>query len=153
MVPYIDYCHLFRNSIQKNLGAFNITRNTLIYPLSTPGGSKLSIFSVYGQQFPRYGPIFKIAILGMKLGNWAKFQKLRIYCLSTPGGQKFSLFSIYMQRFLRYRPIFTIAIFGHETGPLAKVPEVAHILPFYPKGSKPSLCVLYGPQLRRLSTF
>ena len=27
-------------------------------------GSKLSLFSLYGQQFPRYGPIFKIAIFG-----------------------------------------------------------------------------------------
>ena len=29
-----------------------------------PKGSKLSVFSVYGQRFPRYGPFFKIATFG-----------------------------------------------------------------------------------------
>ncbi len=53
-------------------------------------GSKLSLFSLYEQQFPRYAPIFKIDIelyLGMKLGKWPKFQKLHIYPLSIPGGR------------------------------------------------------------------
>ncbi len=27
-------------------------------------GSKMSLFSLYGERFPRYGPIFKIAIFG-----------------------------------------------------------------------------------------
>ena len=31
-------------------------------PLSTPGRSKLSSFSLYGQRFPRYGLILKITI-------------------------------------------------------------------------------------------
>ena len=34
-----------------------------IFPPSTPWGSKLSLFLLYRQRFPRYKPIFKIAIL------------------------------------------------------------------------------------------
>ncbi len=34
------------------------------YSLSTPEGSKLSLFSLYGQHFLRYGMIIKIAIFG-----------------------------------------------------------------------------------------
>ncbi len=37
-----------------------------------PKGSKLSLFSVYGQRFPRYGPIFKIAIFGHETWSLAK---------------------------------------------------------------------------------
>ncbi len=52
-----------------------------------PWGSKLSLFSLYGQRFPRYRPISKLPYLGMKLGHWPKFPKLHIYSLSTPGGR------------------------------------------------------------------
>ena len=36
------------------------------YTLFPPWGSKFSLFLLYGQRFMRYGPIFKIAIFGMK---------------------------------------------------------------------------------------
>ena len=35
-------------------------------------GSKLSLFSLYGQRFPRYRPIFKIAIFRHKTWNLIK---------------------------------------------------------------------------------
>ena len=101
-----------------------------------PQGSKLSLFSLYGQRFPRYWQFSKLPYLGMKLFHWQKFQKLHIYSLSTHKGSKLSLFSPHRQLFPRYWPIFNIAIFGHETWPLAKVSEVAQILSFYPRGSK-----------------
>ncbi len=63
------------------------------------GGSKLSLFSLHGQRFPRYRPIFKLSLL-----------------------------LLYGQRFPRYGPIFKIAIFGHGTWSLTKDPGVAHIL-------------------------
>ncbi len=47
-------------------------------------GSKLSLFSLYEQQFPRYVPIFKIAIFEHETWFLAKCQKLHIYPLSTP---------------------------------------------------------------------
>ncbi len=40
--------------------------------LSTPGGAELSLFSLYGQRFPRYGPIFKITIFGHETWNLKK---------------------------------------------------------------------------------
>ncbi len=43
----------------------------------------MSVISLKGQWFPRYRLMFKIAIFGMKLGHWSKFQKLHIYSLST----------------------------------------------------------------------
>ncbi len=68
------------------------TGYTLFLP-QEGGGLKLSIFLPYRKRFPRYGPIYKIAIfwyLGTKLVHhvhWPKFQKLHIYFLSTPGGR------------------------------------------------------------------
>ena len=61
-----------------------------IYCLSTPG-LKFSLFSLYVQRFPRYGPIFEMPYLGMKLGHLPKGQKLHIYSLSTPGGGEIEL--------------------------------------------------------------
>ncbi len=46
---------------------------------SYPRGSKLSLFSLYGRFYPRYGPIFKIAILGHETWPWAKVSEVDIY--------------------------------------------------------------------------
>ncbi len=48
------------------------------YTLSTPGGSKLSLSSLYQQWFPRYRPSMKIAIFG-QLWNLAIGQSSRSY--------------------------------------------------------------------------
>ena len=48
--------------------------------IATP--SKLNLFSLYGQRFPRYEKIFKIAIFGHE----TQFQKLHIYSLATTRG-------------------------------------------------------------------
>ena len=92
-------------------------------------GSKLSLFSLYEQQFPRYRPIFKIAIFAIWVWNLAIRQSSRscTYTLFLPLS-KSSLFLLYEQLFPSNRPIYKIAIFGYETWSLAKVPEVAHIL-------------------------
>ncbi len=37
-----------------------------------PKGSKLSLFSLYGQRFPKYGPILKIAIFGHETWSLTK---------------------------------------------------------------------------------
>ncbi len=108
-----------------------------IYSLSTPGwGSKLSLLSLYGQRFPRYRQIFKIAIYGHEAWPLAKVPEV-VHILSFyPRGSKLSLYSLYGQRFPRYGTIFKIPIFGHETWPLAKVPEVEHIPCLYPQGGE-----------------
>ncbi len=100
-----------------------------------PTGSKLSLFLLYGQRFPRYGPIFKIVILGHDSWPLAKVSEVaHIHVLSFYHREsKLSLFWHYGPRLRRYRLIFKIAIFGPETWPLAKVPEVAHTL-FLPQG-------------------
>ncbi len=91
--------------------------------------------------FPRYGPIFKIAIFGHETWPLAKVPEVAQTHVPPvlsfyPRGAKLSLFSLYGQRFPRYGPIFKFAIFGHETWPSAKVPEVSHIASFYPWGAK-----------------
>ncbi len=63
-----------------------------IYSLSTPWVSKLSLFSLYPQWCPRYGPIFKIAIFGHETCHLPKWQKLHIYTLSTPRSWKWAYF-------------------------------------------------------------
>ncbi len=65
-----------------------------ILTLYARGLTKLSLFSLYRQWFPRYRVIFKISIFGHEtwpLGHW---QKIQIYPLSTQGS-KLSLFSLY----------------------------------------------------------
>ena len=110
-----------------------------------PQGSTLNLFSLYQQQFPRYGPIFKIAIFGHETWPLVKVPEVAHTCIYFfyPTGLKLGLFLLYGQRFPRYRPIFKIAILGHETWQ-AKVPEVAHITSSYPRGSKLSLYLLHG---------
>ncbi len=77
---------------------------------SYPKGSKLSLFSLFGQQFPRYGPIFKIAIFGHETWPLAKVPEVAHILSFLPMGSKLNLFSLYGQRFPRYGPIFKI---GH----------------------------------------
>ncbi len=55
-LPYLD--------MKLNLVTDKRFRNLHIYTLSTPGGMTLSLFSLCGQQFMRYGPLFKTAIFG-----------------------------------------------------------------------------------------
>ena len=55
--------------------------------LSTPKGLKLSFLPSTGSHFQDTGRFSKFAYLGMKLGDWEKFQKLHIYSLSTPEGE------------------------------------------------------------------
>ncbi len=60
-------------------------------PSLYPRGVKLSLFLLYGQHFPRYGPY-----LGMKLDKSPKFQNLHIYILFTP--QRFEIELIFALR-------------------------------------------------------
>ena len=120
-------------------------------PSFYPRGAKLSLFSLHGQRFPRYGPIFKIAIFGHETWPLAKVP----HVAHIP-----SLFPIYR---VEIKLIFTLraaffeiradfqnnGIFGHEIWQLAKVPDVAHILSFYPSGSKLNLFLLYGQRFPR----
>ncbi len=117
-----------------------------------PQGLKLSLFSLYGQRFLRYRPIFKIAIFGHETLLLANVPKVAHIPSFYPRGSKFSLFLLYGQRFLRYGPIFKIAIFGHETWQVSKVPEIAHISLFYPKGLKLSSFLLYWQRFLRCGT-
>ena len=102
--------------------------------LFLPKGLRLSLFSLYGQPFPRYRPIFKTALFWAWNVAIERSSRSCTYNLFLPNGSKFSLFSLYGQRFPRYWPVFKIALFGHETWPLTKVPEVAHTFSFYPMG-------------------
>ena len=118
-----------------------------------PKGSKFILFSLYGQQFPRYMPIFTIAIFGYETCPLVKVPEVAHIHSFYLRESKFSLFSLYRLRFPRYGPIFKIAIFGHETWPLAKVSEVEDILPLYHRGSKLSLLSLYMQRFPRYGRF
>ncbi len=75
-----------------------------IHSLSTPG-AKLSLFSLYGQRFPRYGLIFQncyIWVWNLAIDQSSTY----MYSFSTPGVVKEVIFTLVMQQFLRYRPIF-----------------------------------------------
>ncbi len=114
------------------------------YTFSTPGGSKLSLFSLYQQWFRKCRSILKIAIFGHEIWPLAKVSKVAHIFSFYPIGSKSSLFSLYGQWLLRYWPIFKITIFGRETWPLAKVSQVAHILPKLPPSAKFHPIVVYS---------
>ncbi len=56
------------------------------YSLFLPQGSKLELFSIYGQRFSDRDGLLKLPYFCMKLGYWKKFQKLNIDSLSTQVG-------------------------------------------------------------------
>ncbi len=86
------------------------------HSLSIPGGSKLSLFLLYGQRFPRYGPIFKIPIFGHETWQVAKVTGVAHVHSFYPKGLKLRLFYLYGQWFPRYWAIFKIVIFGMKLG-------------------------------------
>ena len=94
-------------------------------------GGKLSLVSLYEQRFPRYRPIFKIAIFRHETWNVEKMPGVAYVSFLYPRMSKLSLFSLYWQRFMRYRLIFGVTPFGYGTRNLKKknkkktVPEVA----------------------------
>ncbi len=55
-------------------------------PSFYPKGSKLSLFSLYGQRFPRYGPLFKIAIFGHETWPSTKVPEVAHVPSFYPGG-------------------------------------------------------------------
>ncbi len=116
-------------------------------------GSKLSLFSLYGHPFSRYGPIFKISIFGHEICNLKKGPKVAYVLSFYPRGSKSNLFSLYGQLFSRRGLIFKIPMFGHAICDLKKAPIVAYVLFFHPRGSKMSLFLLYGQWLSRYGSF
>ena len=148
-LPYLGMKHGHRPKFQK-----------LRIPSFYPSGSKLSLFSLYGQLFPRYGPIFKISIfgqqfprhgpifkltiyLGTKLVHWSKFQKLNIYPLSTPGSQNWAYFRSTGSGF-RYTGRFVkLSCLGIKLGQSCR--SCTYTL-FLSQWVKLSLFLLYGQQ-------
>ncbi len=59
--------------------------------LSTPGGSKLNLYLLYGQGFPRYGTIFKIAIFGHETCNLKKVPEVAYGPFFLPQGVEIGL--------------------------------------------------------------
>ncbi len=97
-------------------------------PSFYPRGSKLSLFSLYGQRFPRYGSIFKIAIFGHKTWPLAKVPEIA-HTLSTHGVEIELIFALQAAvSEIRTDFHFKIAMFRHDTFPLAKILEVAQAL-------------------------
>ena len=74
-------------------------------PSFNPKVSKFSLFSLYGQQSPRYGLIFKIAIhaFGQETWPWTNVPEVAHTICFHPRGSKLSVFLLYGQRFLTYR--------------------------------------------------
>ena len=82
-----------------------------MYAHSTPWGSKLRLFLLYGQRFPGYGPCFIIAILEHETWQLPKVPEVAHKLSFYPRQSKLSLFLLYGQRFPRYGPFFKIAIY------------------------------------------
>ncbi len=83
--------------------------------LFLPQEIEIELIFAYGQRFPRYRPIFRIAVFGYETWNFEKSSRSCIWTLFLPRGSKLSLVLLYGQRFSRYGLIFKMTIFGHET--------------------------------------
>ncbi len=84
------------------------------------------------QRFPRYRPIFKIAI-EHEIWQLGKVPEVAHILSFYTTGSKLRYFLLYGQRFQRYGPLFRIGIFGHETSSRTKYPEVCTYTPFLPQ--------------------
>ena len=71
----------------------------------------MNLFMLYGQQFTRYWPIFKIV---MTLGQLAKVPEVAHIFFFLPQGVEIELIFA-VRAVVSEIPIFKIAIFGHET--------------------------------------
>ncbi len=101
-----------------------------------PRGLKLSLFSLYGQRFPRYGPIFKIAIFGHETWPLAKVPEVAHILPFYPRGSKFSSFFALRAAVSEIGAYFqNCYIEAWKFAILAKVPEVEHVYTlFLPHG-------------------
>ncbi len=97
--------------LRTNLAICQSSRSCTHTPF-LPQGSKLTLFSLYEEQFSRYGPIFKIAIFGHETWSLAKVPEVTHILSFHPRGSKLSLFSLYGQWFSRYGLIFKTAIWA-----------------------------------------
>ena len=96
-----------------------------------PRGWKLSLFSLYGQQFARYGPIFKIAIFALhETCHWPNFQKLHTYSLSTPGHRNWAYFRSTGSNFRDTGQLLKLPYFGMKLGKCSMFPKL-HIYHVY----------------------
>ncbi len=80
-------CHIWAWNL-----AIGESSRSCTYTAFLTKGSKLTLFSLYGQQFPRYGSIFKIAIFGHESWQVAKVPEFACIPSFYPRGSKFSLF-------------------------------------------------------------
>ncbi len=99
-----------------------------------PRGS--SLFSIYGQRFQRYGPIFKIAIFGHETWQVAKVPEVA----HIPGtlflrqGVEIKLIFALRAAVSEIRTIFQNCHIWAWNLAIGQIPEVAHIPSFYPRG-------------------
>ena len=69
-------------------------------------GSKLSLFSFYGQPFSRYEPLFEISIFGHEIWNLKKGPKVTHVLSFYPRGSKLSLFELFFAAVSKIRAGF-----------------------------------------------
>ena len=103
--------------------------------LSTQKGSKMSLLLLYRQRFPRYGPIFKNALLRMKLGDWWKIEELHIWSLSTPGGWNWAYFPSTGSGFQDMGRFSKLPFWGMKLGHWPKFQKL-HIYPLSTPGGR-----------------
>ena len=106
--------------------------NLAIWPKSqklhiVPHGLKLSLYSLYGQRFSRYGLISKIDLFGHENCPLTKVPEGAHILSFYPKGSKLSSFFALKAVVSEIQANFQNAIFGHETCPLAKVHQKLHI--------------------------
>ncbi len=86
---YFQNCYIWAWNLE-----FEKSAGSCIWTSFYPRGSKLSLFQLYGQWFPRYGPFFKIAIFGYETWNLKKCRKLHNGAFYTLGDRNWAHFPV-----------------------------------------------------------
>ncbi len=95
-LAHFQNCHIWAWNV-----AISQSSRSCTYTFFLPQGSKLSLFLLQRRQFPRYGPIFKIAIFGHETWSLVKFPEVAHILDFYPRGSQLSLFSMHGPRLSR----------------------------------------------------
>ena len=142
-LKYIRGPWALSSCLRTHLAIDQSSRSTTYILSFYPRGSKLTLFLLYGQQFPRYEAIFKLPYLAMKLCHWTKLQKLHIYSLSTLGDRNWVYFRSMGSSFRDMGQFSKLPYLGMKLCHWRKFHKL-HMLPKLPSSPKFHSTWLYG---------
>ncbi len=164
-IPNIKAIHgnlllLDPNLSRLGAGGIKITRGPWALTFCLRSNFRINLFSLYGQQFPRYRPDFQnyhIWAWNLAIGQSYRSCSYTMYTLFLPqGGQKWTYFCSTWSGFRDTGGFSKFPYLGMKLCHWQKYPEVTHNSPFLPQGIKIELMVsgsIVGSAFRDMGRF